>query len=360
MLGGTVADRSEKLKLIKRIAGKTPPVRWHDPVKIDAWADRFFDLVQNVPEKLALIRPFTGDNFKPVKGYDARKPMSLKRLKIINKYYHTTTDLTSRSYDIIVPKSRDKKEVFNYSGQVGFNKFVKAIIHTPDKEASYEFAIEPERPEGSRFVTRNKRTGETSWHIPPEAFEDNTGEFDQDNEHQDAEFIQQVLEDYAQDANVFLINAGDFHMWGSAGGAHNVANKIAQLRKQYGGDYFNPYDKNSHHIDNWFRGVTAYSASESVGAYIEERAIARAKRLHDKGLPITMTVFRLRLLQDGSIGLYIDGYQIMRFTVDNLPLGINWKGRNYTVRKYGGNSITLESNGMSVASVYLDSGYDTA
>lgn len=264
-------------------------------------------MASDLRKKLDKVRRFTGDRFSAGRGYDARKTLSKKRQKTIERYFDAITELTAREHLLYKPKRGEKKEVFEYTGQKGYGLFNVGIIHKPDSNAHYTFDFDRERPKGSRFQVINKNTGERSWHVPADPF----WEFDGD-EDELREYYGDLLDEYAEDAEVFLINAGEHHMWGSAGGADFVADKLADLMNQYGSRYFDPFNKNSNHINNWFRGMTAYASDRDVAAYLDERAEHQEKQqakynYHMVGTDRGNVRSRVRILRDGSIANFVDG-----------------------------------------------------
>jgi hypothetical protein len=279
-------------------------------------------LGDNLSQKLRLIRRFTGDRFSAGRGYDGRKKLSRKRQKTIDRYFDAITELTARPHEIYKPRRGEKKEVFEYTGQKGYAYFDRGIVHKPDEEAEYSFDFDRERPKGSRFQVINKNTGERSWHVPAEPF----WEIDEDvldTPDDLTGYYQDILDEYAEDAEVFLINAGEHHMWGSAGGAPQVADKLADLMNQYGSRYFDPFNKNSNHINNWFRGITAFSSDRDVAPYIEERAAKEIKRREERHM---IEGTRIRILRDGSVGQYINGRLVYRVAMADIP-GVTPKGQ---------------------------------
>lgn len=290
--------------------------------------------MDHIRAKLDLIRRYTGRKFSAANGYDARKPLSKKRLKTIDRYFNLVNDLTARSHKIYRPKKGEKNEAFEFTGQKGYSYFSHAIVHSPDPAAKYTFKIDKARPKGSRFVVINKTSGERSYHIPAEPFwmiqdEDENGEPD----YLSSEF-EDILQEYAEGAELFMINAGDYHMWGSAGGARRVAEKLADLMKQYGSDNFDEYDRHSHHIDNWFKGVTAYSYIEEAWPYITERSRAQVKRNEERGNDGRL---KARILRNGNFGAFIDGklaYEVSTATATPVtPKGKKRASRRAKIRR---------------------------
>lgn len=252
--------------------------------------------MDDLSHKLALIRRFTGDRFSAARGYDARKKLSRKRIRTINRYYDLIVELTGRSHVVYTPKKGERREAFEYTGQSGYSYFNRAIIHTPGKAAKYDFYMDRTRPQGSRFTVLNKSTQEMSWHIDPDLFWMVIDDGITDEERID-EFTD-ILNEYAEEAEVFLINAGEHHMWGNAGNAPVVAKKIDELFRNYGADIFDPSDRNSNYIGNWFRGVTAYKPKSSIDRYITDRYLARRKYLEDTH---RQTNYKIRYTRYGEI-----------------------------------------------------------
>lgn len=266
--------------------------------------------------KLALVRRFTGDRFSAAKGYDLRKPLSRARARTIGKYFDMIVELTSTPHKIIVPPRGGKREAFEFTGQIHHPKFVKAIVRVPDPEARYSFSIDRTRPRGSRFVMTNRRTRERSWHIPAAAFLDENENLYDEDEDIAPEFFEMVLEEYAERGEVYLIEAGDFHMWGSAGHIRRVSEKLSELFKQYGAGNFDAYDKNSHFIGNWFRGVQVYSDASDFRPYLEDRVAAEGRRLQERGLaPFT----HFRILKSGDIGRFYQGRLVQTMPAPQGP-----------------------------------------
>lgn len=255
-------------------------------------------------EKLKIVRQFTGDRFSAAKGYDLRKGVSKARARTISKYFDMVMELTSRPHKIIVPARGAKRETMEYTGQIHHPKFVKAIVHTPDPAARYSFSIDKTRPKGSRFILTNRRTKEKSWHIPARVFLDENEFLYDEDEDIDPQFFADVIVEYGERGEVYVIEAGDFHMWGAAGHVERVSNKLADLFKQYGAGNFDPFDKNSHHIKNWFRGVQVYGDARDFSPYLDNRVRAEAKRIQERGIsPFT----KIRGLRSGDIGVFYQG-----------------------------------------------------
>lgn len=258
------------------------------------------------------MRRFTGDKFSAKRGYDLRKPLSKARARTINKYFTMIEELTSRPHKIIVPPKGTRKEIFEFTGQKSHPRFSRAIVTIPDPNVSYTWEIDKSQPKGSQFVLINKATKERLWHIPAEMFdakyEENFGENIWDEEELSPQFFADVLEEYAAQDQVYMIEAGEFHMWGTAGHIGRVSEKMAELFKQYSHDRFDRYDSNSNWIGNWFRGVQVYGMA-SAGSYIDDRLNHEVKRLQERyGDRASDMMFRkTRVLKDGSVAEFYQG-----------------------------------------------------
>jgi len=279
--------------------------------------------LQDFKKQLQIVRRYTGDKFSSEKGYDLRKPISKARMKTVHKYYEMILELTTRPHKTVAIPKGWKREMFEFTGQKAHPRFVKAIIHTPDPEAKYEFSLDKSRPKGSRFNVVNKRTQEKSWHIPAKVFiEGHPALFNPDLDIP-ASFFQQIIEEYGEEGRIFMIEAGEGHMWGSAGSAERVGEKLSSLFKNYGSDKFDPGDKNSHFIGNWFRGVQVYSDVNDLLPYVENRTRAEVKRLEKYGLP---PFTKYKLLRNGQIGYFLRGE--LQFAIS--PQGVvQTSGWNY-------------------------------
>ena len=281
--------------------------------------DWFLITIRN---KLKAIRRATGDAFSASKGYDARKPLSYRRRKTIEKYYEKLVELTSSPHKVFTPPKGWKNETFSYTTQNGFPRFKQAYIHTIDESASYEYALQRDRPRGSRFVVRNRTTGQEFYHIPATAFLSYNGPIDADfaewleevqgeeiSELDDVSYYEYVLEYYGADAEFYLIQAGESYVWGSGGGKRKCAEKIALILENYDDTLF--ASNSESRVSHWFRGVTAFTDRFSIlprmGAAIKKRA--QWKR--DNKLKIADGV-KYRIMRDGAIGRYVDGALVER------------------------------------------------
>lgn len=301
-----MADYSSKLKLLRRFTGDR--FDRYDPEKLTErqrdTIDRWYGLTYDLPTKLRVVRQYTGDAFSEAKGYSARRGVyTLGRLRTVEKYRNVVRELTDRPHRVMTPPPGMKIEAFEFSGQKGFGKFKKAIIPVPHASDRYTFEIDPDRPKGSRFLLINRRTKERSWHIPARVFvEENDELFDEDADVP-PEFFEAIIREYAVDGHVYMIEAGDYHMWGSAGTPRTVGEKLSELFKNYGAGNFDQFDRNSHFIGNWFRGVQVFGA-DAATAYITERRRADIERREERQLP---EGYHTRALKSGDLGLFYKG-----------------------------------------------------
>lgn len=260
--------------------------------------------MRDIRKKLEAIRAVTGGYFSAKNGYDLRKPLSKRRQKTIEKYYEVLVDLTSRPHVEYRPRKGEKTEAFSYTGQKHTPKFDRAFVHKVDPDASLQFVLDKNRPKGSRFISYNKKTGQSYYHVPASAFiafeDDDLEEAGEEVE----DFYEDVLREYAEDAELFLINAGNNYMWGSSGQHEAVAKKVADLFRNYGAGNFDPGDKNSHYYGNWFNGVTAFTRAADAYPLIAERYRANERRKEERHI---MTDDKIRVLSSGDLGLFRNG-----------------------------------------------------
>lgn len=260
--------------------------------------------MRDIRKKLAEVRKVTGDKFSAKKGYDLRKPLSRRRIKTIEKYYDALIELTRVPHKEYVPRKGEKSEAFSYTGQTSYPRFDRAFIPILDPEIKTAYVLDKNRPKGSRFVVVNKSNGQTFYHIPAETF---LAVQDEDLEAEGLEpedYFEDVLREYADDAQLFLINANSAYMWGSSGQHSSIASKIAELFRNYGSDNFNRNDPNSSHFSNWFNGVTAFTRAADAYPLIRERYLHNEKRKEERHI---QTDANIRVLKSGDIGWFEKG-----------------------------------------------------
>lgn len=266
--------------------------------------------MQDFGKLLRLVRRYTGDAFSAANGYDLRKPLNFGQRMAILRYANRIVELTSQPHVTYRPKRGQKTEAFSYTNQKGWSKFDTAIIHAPDASAKLVFDIDKRRPRGSRFVVTNSNTGQRYYHIPARAF---LGFDEEDEDLSETEFYEGVLRDYAEDAEFFLIEAGESYMWGAGGGHAAVANKLEKIIQNYGSSNFSANDKNSSHYRNWFRGVTGYTNRFDIVPQIGQALQRQRERGEKYGIDPTR---RFRRLKDGSIGEFRNGNLLGRFWIE--------------------------------------------
>lgn len=227
----------------------------------------------NYRDALRVVRPFTGEWFTPAHGYDARKPPSFGQRMAVLKYYRKIQELTAVETQVYTPKRGEKAEAFSYTGQTGFRKFTKALVRKVSKDQEYHFELDRSRPKGHRFIAVDQR-GRRHYRIPEQYF---------DGEDIDADTYRELLEEYASDAEFFLINAGEAYMWGAGGGKRQIANKLAEIFRNYSATQFDAHDKNSSYYGNWFRGVTGFTSRSEILPEVRQALQARAdyRRRHN-------------------------------------------------------------------------------
>jgi len=174
-------------------------------------------------------------------------------------------------------------------------------------DAKLGFSIDKSRPKGSRFVVRNKTTGERSYRIPRDVFLEYEEEDYMLEGIEETDYYKEVLDQYAEDAEIFMVQAGDHYMWGATGNSDDVASKITSLFREYGSRNFNADDKGSHHYANWFNGVVAYSNRYDAIPYIADRVAHERQRRVDRHI---YTNLKYRKLRNGKIGVF-DGQRMV-------------------------------------------------
>ena len=262
---------------------------------------------------LETVRRYTGNRFSAAKGYDLRKPMSRKRVLTIERYFEMVQEMTTRPHQLVKPKKGEKREAFAFTGQSAFPRFEYAFLPIVDPASKFTYEIDKSRPRGSQFVVIDKCTKERMTHIPADLFVSeyytaSDGENLWDEEEVDPSFFADVIEEYAERSGVMMIEAGEFHMWGTAGGPERVSEKLSELFRSYGASNFDPFNKNSHYIGNWFRGVQVFT-NDVGGRYYEDRLNNRIEYLATKygAEAHNMVGRKIRRLKSGDIGEFVNG-----------------------------------------------------
>lgn len=212
---------------------------------------------------LKKVRRFTGDSFTPARGYNLNKGLNFGQRMAVLKYSRKIDELTSRPYVEYKPKRGEKCEAFNYSGQRSYNKFDRAIIFHPAPRHKLSFNIDKSLPRGSRFTVEdhgpkdNQRPPSRYYSIPGRLLinESWPDEFDT---YQD--YLEWLFSVYAPGAEIGIIQNGDNYMWGSAGGPHEIAEKLSQLMNNYGSDKFDPDNRHSSYYKNWITGLLCFTS----------------------------------------------------------------------------------------------------
>lgn len=233
--------------------------------------------------QLKKIRAFTGETFTPAKGYAInRKPNFGQRMTVM-RYFNKIEELTARPYMTYKPKRGEKTEVFGYTNQIGWRKFNIAIVPQFNPRAELVPVFDKSRPRGSHFMVVDKRpgSGQRMVIIPAKAFVNWNEGLDPDT---DTSFYEAVIEQYAEDASFFLIQNGSNFMYGSGGQKRDIANKLKSLMNNYSATMFNPNDKNSHFIGNWFKGIYAFTNRYDAQPMMAKLKAARKQYLHERGI----------------------------------------------------------------------------
>lgn len=268
--------------------------------------------MRNIRKQIEEVRRFTGDAFTSKNGYDLRKPLNFGRRMAVLKYYRKIEELISGPYQEYRPRTKqEKRSAFEYTGQNGYNKFSKAIISKISPSHDYTFSVDKSRPRGSQFVVTDKVSGQRYYHISAQVLL-NAEEEAHENGENPNEYIEAVIEQYAEDANFFLIQAGESYMWGSAGGAEQVADKISLILQNYGASMFQANDKRSSYYGNWFRGVTAFTRRQDAYPLIAAGLRKKRERMEQYHLGES----KFRRLKDGSIGEFRNGALLRRFFIE--------------------------------------------
>lgn len=228
------------------------------------------------------------------------------------KYFRKIEELTHSPYVEYTPKTKvEKREAFSYTGQTGLPRFKKAIVRKISGKIQEEFILDTTRPKGSQFVVKDKVSGQRFYHIPGKVLlaAENSA---QENGQNPNEYIEAVLEQYAEDAKFFLIEAGESYMWGSAGGRGQIADKISLILTNYSGNMFDANNSKSSYYGNWFKGVTGFTRRQDAYPMIEKGLIGARERREKYGLGPN----KFRRLKDGSVGEFKDGHLLRRFYID--------------------------------------------
>lgn len=273
---------------------------------------------QYFTEQLKKVRRFTGDNFSAARGYDARKPLNFGQRMAILKYARKIDELTARPFVEYKPKRGEKTEAFNYTGQKGWRKFDRAIVYHPAPKHKLTFEIDKRLPPGHRFTVIDKgepgkpRAPSRYFNVPikyflVEGWEQHFDSFE--------DFVRAVMEQYAPEAELFLIQTADNYLFGSAGGIEQFATKLDQIFNNYGSDKFDPNNKNSSHYRNWLTGVKAFTSRFDILPEIGE-GIRRRERNRERLLRPDQVQFiksqglwgmKIRRLRNGKYGVFQDG-----------------------------------------------------
>jgi hypothetical protein len=201
-------------------------------------------------EDIRILRRYTGKYFTAANGYDFRKPLSRSRTRTVLRYLDKIREMTHGTYNLVTPVKGQKRELFRYTGQTGFNAFAVAIVRTPKKTKSV-IVFDKSAPKGERVSVQFPRLKQREVKIKREhilyfiANEDEQG-------------LTEFIEQQAPDAELFLINTEGGAMWRkTAGNAETVAEFIFDLAEKYGAGNFS---KNTYsHFDNWIDSISAFS-----------------------------------------------------------------------------------------------------
>lgn len=268
-------------------------------------------------DQLKLVRQFTGDFFSTSRGYSPKIEPNFGQRMAVLKYARLVEERLNVPSEIYTPKKREilKDVLEEVQMSKGYRHFTRAIIPKPPTPDAVKYSYDPKRPKGTRLVATSTKTKRRYYHIPAEAFliEDLLA----DNEEFDPQFYEDIIEQYAEDAQFFLIQAGESFMWGSAlgtgGSRRGVAEKIMHIFRNYSADMFNANDTNSSYVGNWFRGVTAFTDARDALPVLE-KGLTRQAEFRAK---FKMGPEKYRRLKDGSIGVFRDGVFIRRFWLED-------------------------------------------
>lgn len=258
-------------------------------------------------EQLKLIRPLTGGFFGASRGYALNRQPNFGQRMAVLKYARVVEELISVPVEIYSPKNAaELLDVLEETGQrKGFKRFKKAIVPKPPTPDDVDYSYDKKRPKGSRLVATSRKTGRRYYHIPADEFLDY--DVSVDNEEFDTSVYEDIIREYAPDAEFFLIQAGESYMWGSAlgdgGSLEGVADKIGQIFRNYSASMFDANDKNSSYIGNWFRGVTAFTSRYDAVERMRD-ALIRQAEFRNK---FRTTKERFRVTRDGQVRRFEDG-----------------------------------------------------
>jgi len=233
------------------------------------------------------------------------------------KYYDKLQSLTSHPFFIYRPKRGEKTEVFRATGQKGYRKFDVGFIPKINPNATLSVSIDRSRPVGSRMVLTDTRSSKRQryYSIAPDIILNAVERADEDGAAA-VDYIAEVLDEYSDDANFYMIRAGEYFMWGAArgDGGHldRVSERIYQLMNDYGANNFDAHDKNSHYFGNWFNGVMAFTSAQDAYPLMAERARARDEYLEKRFQKVTELTRRLRFRKGkgGKWLIFLDGKYI--------------------------------------------------
>ncbi len=284
---------------------------------------------------LKTVRQYTGDAFKPARGYTLTKKLNFGQRMAVLKYYNKIQELSSVETVTYKPKRGEKTEVFDYTGQRGYRKFDMAIIKKISPTQDLKFSFDKTRPKGQRFMVTDKTTGRVHMHIPARLFKEDIEDYEpdfykyiairyslegedeaevldqalsivqeMDEEEATSQYYDFVISKYAEGARFFLIESGESYMWGSGGGQEQIARKLVELFKTYSATNFDANDKRSSYYGNWFRGVTAFTSRYEILPRMGEQIIKRKTYREKWKMHPTRNY---RELKNGLLGVFEDG-----------------------------------------------------
>lgn len=240
-------------------------------------------LLNDYKEQLRRIRKYTGKAFSPARGYSASKRPNFGQRMAVLKYSRLVDKLTT--YDTVTykPKRGEKTEVFKTTQQTGYRYFDTAIIQKINPKAKLKVTVDKSRPRGSRLVTfdTRKKIKQRQYFIDALPFLSAIQEAD-NNEDLAIEYIVDVLDRYAEDANFFMIKSGGAYIWGSQSGINlskrPVAQKILALMNHYNDERMGVGNPSA--FSTFFQGVTGWTDIQAPDAHIE--IASKRKKEHDE------------------------------------------------------------------------------